>query len=271
MSTLPLNDRLTPDPGTTYEAIAGQTDFVADFPLIRNGAGAIEGLYVRRVRAGAETILSYQAADFTTTAEGDDGFTARLAVGALAGDLVQVYSQLPAARDRAHAFGGQIRTDTLEGDADSFEAQLQEVRRDLGRAVLAPIGDVFGTLPSAAARAGQLLGFDGAGAVTVYPRPGGIIAALNVALAEGGDYGVDTTAPTSAILPAWNTVRPGSTVRCADVAYNAGVNPLTVTVQGGGDIYDHGEPDNVFQLETSNTGVEFRAGTAAWVAIPYGS
>lgn len=163
MTTLALNDRLTPDLGLSYAAALGQTDFAADFPLLYDGGGNLEGLFIRRVRAGVATILSYPA-DFSVTGIiAGVSFTARLVVPSLAGDLVQVYSTLPADRDRAHAPGGQIRTDTLEGDADSFQAQLQELRRDLGRAWVAPMGESPAALPPAAARANLQVFTDGAG------------------------------------------------------------------------------------------------------------
>lgn len=240
MSTLPLNDRLSP----TYVAGAAQTDFAGDFPLIYQGDGSIGGLFVRRVRAEVETILAYPA-DFGVPASTDDGFTARLVVPALAGDLIQVYSTLPAARDRAFQPGGAIKTAILEGDADSFQAQLQELRRDVGRAVLGALGQT-----SRAA----------------------LIARAGFPLQEGGTYGVQTDLGIwSAILPALATVTPGACIRCADVGYHAGVNHFTVTVDGGAAIDDHGAGGLAFVLNTSNTGVEFWAAPTAWVAIPYGS
>jgi hypothetical protein len=141
MPTLPLNDRLTPDVGTVYTATAGQTDFAADFPIILSAAGVIEGLFVRRVRDTQEAILSYPES-LDVIAQTDGGFTVRLGLPCEAGDSVQIYSQLPADRDRANAPGGSIRTDTLEGDALRFAALIQELRRDVDRAVKAPLGQV---------------------------------------------------------------------------------------------------------------------------------
>ena len=59
--------------------------------------------------------------------------------------------------------GGAIVTDFYEADADSFQAQLQEHRRDIGRAISVQLGEAPPVLPSAAQRAGMALGFDGGG------------------------------------------------------------------------------------------------------------
>lgn len=129
MAQVPENDRLT----GPFIATAGQTDFPADFPLLKP-----EALRVRRERAGVTVIL--RDPDVAPIGEGAEGFTARLAMPSEGGDRLWVYSELPAARLRAHTPNGSVRTPTLEGDAEEFQAQLQEVRRELGRAVLAAPG-----------------------------------------------------------------------------------------------------------------------------------
>lgn len=129
MAKLPENDRIA----GPFIAVAGQTDFPADFPLID-----ATGLRACVERAGVQTILSGVA--LAAVDEGPAGFTCRIDPAARAGDRVWIYSDLPAARQRAHTPNGAIRTPTLEGDAEGFQAQLQEQRRDLSRAVLAPVG-----------------------------------------------------------------------------------------------------------------------------------
>lgn len=129
MAALPENDRIA----GPFIAIVGQTDFPADFPLINAG-----GLRVRRERAGVATVLS--GAAVTPVAPSDGGFTARLASPAQDGDRYWVYSELAAARLRQHTPNGAVRSVTLEDDATELQAQLQEHRRDLGRALTVPPG-----------------------------------------------------------------------------------------------------------------------------------
>jgi hypothetical protein len=157
MTTLALSTRLSPQ----FVATAAQTDFPADWPAFTDSGGAYTGLYVRQVRAGIATILDLGS--FSVVGATDDGFTARLNAGAQAGDLIQVFGLLPAERDRAHAPGGQIRTDTLEADADWFEAQAQELTRDVGRAIRTPLGSATVDLPDTTGRAGKFLAFDAEG------------------------------------------------------------------------------------------------------------
>jgi len=158
MGTLAENDRLT----ATVTANAGQTDFAADFPLLRDQAGDPAGVFMRRVRGGVETILDLD--DFTVPAEGDGTFTCRLNVAALADDQYQIFGRLPARRERAHTPGGATRTETLEGDAMEFAARGQEQERDIDRAVKVPLGEDGLTLGAAGARAGNIQEYDGVGA-----------------------------------------------------------------------------------------------------------
>lgn len=131
MAVLPENDRIA----GPYIAGPGQTDFEGDFPLIRADALRARVLTL----AGVNTILSGE--QLSAVAVVQNGFTCRLAAGLEAGDKVWVYSELPPERDRAHPLGGAVRTPTLEDDAMGMQAQVQELRRDLGRAALSRPGD----------------------------------------------------------------------------------------------------------------------------------
>lgn len=159
MGTIALNDRLT----AQFVATAGQTAFPADFPVVYDRNDAPAGLFLRRVRAGVETILAH-GSGWTATAITADDFTATLDAGSLVGDKVQIFSSLPPERDRAHTPGGATRTDMLERDALWLQAQLQEHWRDLQRAILVPLGEAGITFPDAATRAGNLFEFDEDGA-----------------------------------------------------------------------------------------------------------
>lgn len=165
MAELPENDRIA-GPFIAYE---GQTDFPADFPLIKG-----EGLRFRIERAGVSTVLSGPAVRAIDAVH--DGFTCRLAVAAQAGDRCWLYSELPPARMRKHVPNGAIRSPTLEGDAEEFQAQLQESRRDIGRTLRAPAGETPPDLPTEALRRSRLPVFDAAGAVSVMTGAEEVVA-----------------------------------------------------------------------------------------------
>lgn len=129
MAALPENDRIA----GPFIATAGQTDFPADFPLLDS-----VGLRARIVRETGSIDLEDPA--IVAVASSDAGFTARMAAPCFVGDRVWIYSALPAARSRAHTPNGAVRTRTLEDDAEGMQAQLQELRRDLGRTVRVDIG-----------------------------------------------------------------------------------------------------------------------------------
>jgi hypothetical protein len=159
MAALPENDRIA----GPFIAVAGQTDFPADFPLIR-----AEGLRARIERGGV--VMELAGDDLAAVDDGPVGFTCRLAVPALAGDRCWIYSRLPAARLRQHTPNGAVRTPTLEGDAVEMQAQLQEHRERLSRGMTAPLGETGFELPPAAARALKLAGYDATGKPTAVDR-----------------------------------------------------------------------------------------------------
>lgn len=179
MGTLALSDRVT----STIAAMVGQTDFDADFPALQS-SGQYIGLYMLRVRAGVESTLNV-GTDFTVQNASDSGFTARLIVPALAGDTYQLYSELPAERSRALVPGGTVRTEIYEADADSFQAQLQEIRRDIGRTVRTTLG-----------QAGLLIAYPGTPNSIV-----GIGASGFLGLLTGADFKGDPGGNTMAIGP----------------------------------------------------------------------
>ena len=157
MSVLPLNDRLT----GPYVAIAGQTDFPADFPLIESGElapGSSVLVIIRRQEAEHHLTVPDFAVSFVT----DTGFTVVLPP-CLAGDRVLIVGRQVQARLRKHTPNGAIRTATLEGDAVELAAKAQEAERDLKRALMAPYGEPGTSMPSVAARKDRLAGFNAEG------------------------------------------------------------------------------------------------------------
>lgn len=177
MAALPENDRIA----GPFIATAGQTDFPADFPLIRSS-----GLRVRRERAGVGEVVSYPQVSAIGIVSG--GFTARLSTPCTAGDRIWVYSKLPADRPRTHTPNGSVRTLTLEGDAQEFQAQLQERQRDLDRGILVPVGETGLELPPVGQRVGRtrVVGSNPEGSLTLLDGrefkgdPGGNVMAVGL-------------------------------------------------------------------------------------------
>lgn len=161
MTSLALNDRLTPANYEAYEATAGQRDFAADFPVFRDELDQIVGLYVRRERAHVATILSFANGDFEVTGETENSFNARLTLAnaCQAGDLMQVFGVLPQKRERAQVPGGFVRTDTYEGDVRYLYATTQELRRDVDRALKLPLGEVCEIWPDPYTRRAKRMKF----------------------------------------------------------------------------------------------------------------
>lgn len=160
MAALPENDRIA----GPFIALAGQTDFPADFPLLNPTA-----VRARLLRAGAAVELTPPLVAAVELSS--EGFTGRLDYDVLAGDLVWIYSELPAARPRQHTPNGAVRSATLEADAEAFQAQLQEHRAKLGRSIVLPVGVVGGVAPWAPGMGERFLTIGADGVPRVQTRP----------------------------------------------------------------------------------------------------
>lgn len=155
MGTLIENDRLA----GPYLAEAGQVDFPADFPIVPESQ-----ILIHRYRGDDLEVLVGSARNMT-----DGSFTCRSPSPMQDGDRIYLVSDTRAARPRAHAPNGGVRSDTLEGDATALFAMLQEMKRDQSRSLMLPVGDVVRPLPSASGRADKILHFDSTGAPTASP------------------------------------------------------------------------------------------------------
>lgn len=242
MAALPENDRIA----GPFIAIAGQTDFPADFPLIDAG-----GLRVRRERAGVATVLS--GAAVTPVAPSDGGFTARLASPAQDGDRYWVYSELAAARLRQHTPNGAVRSVTLEDDATELQAQLQEHRRDLARALTVPPGVAGGEAPWRPGDGDRFLviGADGRLKAVVRPQDFTVLDKASVRLDNLTDgameallvaaSGGDTARPLATLLGLYASPEKYGAVSGTISAAQALVNTVRLrTALNSGEIIDGG-------------------------------
>lgn len=229
-----------------YALTAGGTgphDF--DFPIEAAG-----DLRVTRLRAGAETVLALTG-DYTVAGVGaPGGGSIMMTAGALAGDILTIEG------DEAIDRPGDAQTARLDADpdinrpGDRLTRRVQDLRRDMGRAVRAPRHEAGVTLPGAAARAERVLAFgpsgDGAKPIggplmTDLDALGARIAALD-ALSEPdrlaaldailADFvGPDTIADAAALLA---VAAPGL------VAKNAAGAPVSRTLEADdGLAWDH--------------------------------
>lgn len=267
MSTLPLSTRLSPQ----YTANALQTDFAAPFAPLQS-LGVYVGLYIRQVRAGVESFLDLT--DFTVVNPMANSFTARLNAGALAGDLIQVYGQLPAERDQAMVDGGALLTNTYEVDATSFQAQLQEHRRDLGRSFTVPLGESAPELPPAAARANAQAVWDGSGNLTAgvdgaaTSLQGWTVINANAAIHFGGKYWIDSSgAPLTLTLDVLANVPPGAAL-ILNSGDSAAANNVTLQMSGADEIEAGGQIGSSVPIAVNRARIEiFKLGALARLEV----
>lgn len=207
MAELPENDRIT----GPFIAVAGQTDFPADFPLI-DAPGDAPGSCVVFVRERAGVTAELTLGAFSVPATTDGGFTLRLVAVAEAGDRCFIVGRQRQKRLRAHPAGGAIRTPTLEDDARELAARAQEARRDLDLAVVAPLGETGLTLPPVASRTKGVAWFNGAAIAALVLAAGEVVGAHPVTGAPIGvppNFVVDsTTATVSSRFAAANAIWP---------------------------------------------------------------
>lgn len=146
----------------SYTATAGQTVFAFAFPVL-----AAADLKVSRTRNGQIAVLTRDV-DYGLAGIGaQGGVTVTLAAGATAGDQITIEGDRHPERASQLAVG-PLTPDMLNADLNAIVVATQELYARVGRAMLLAPGDggALGALPTLAARAGKVLGFDGQGLVT---------------------------------------------------------------------------------------------------------
>lgn len=110
-------------------------------------------------------------ADQDTSPGGSIMLTAPLAVGT----TLTITTAIAAAQSLDLTNGGAFYPDAINSALDWLTVLVQQLYVLLGRCVQTPLVDSVAspTLPAAAQRAGQLLGFDGAGRLTLFTVAGG--------------------------------------------------------------------------------------------------
>lgn len=105
-------------------------------------------IVVRRVRAGATTVLALDVDYAVSLLDQLPGARVTLAAPALAGDVVEVIGARPIARPNDLADGNKFSDRSFNAEFDRLVIQDQEQRRDIGRAVKAGYGVEGPTLAS---------------------------------------------------------------------------------------------------------------------------
>ena len=204
MSTLAPNDRMT----VAQAAIPGQTDFPADFPLPEKDAtGQYPGIYVERIAGSDVSVLDrtdFTFVNLTVQPNGETWFSIRLNEAADGGETYRIYGRLDEQRATTYLPGGAPRSDRLEAEATRQAMALQELRRDIDRAVCVRLGEDGFNLPKLADRAGRMAQFDAQGRI-IGGMPvtefNGLLASINAAVAQAQAYAAQAQAAYEALLP----------------------------------------------------------------------
>jgi hypothetical protein len=156
-------------PRVQYVASGAQVAFTYPFPIFK--PSDIE-VFLDGLR---------QVSGFTVTGAGQSaGGTVTFATAPPAGAVVTLRRRLALQRVSDFQENGELRARVLNDELDYQVAALQQVADDLGRALQYDPTDVGATpvLPSRAARASRLLGFDAGGGLQLYPAEAGTTQGL---------------------------------------------------------------------------------------------
>lgn len=160
---------------------------------------------------------------------GDDEATITFTTAPASGVSIVGYRQVALERTDDYQFNGDLRAVTVNAEFDRIWMALQDIGSTASRAIHYPVDefDIDGTLPAALQRAGNLLGFDDQGDVTMLPLPASVGA---------GDLRTD-------VFVAGTHFTPGSTSQIVLSRAPGSVNNMTVHFDG---VYQG--PENVASL-----------------------
>jgi len=174
----------------TYTATAGQTVFNVPFPYDASGA-----VRIRKVAALDGTVTNYPAdgALAVSPDTGDQGVVT-LPTACAVNDQIIVYGETTLTR--AVHYSQTAKPSALNNDGNRLVLLVQELKRDLGRALLAPMGSDGGSLGDAEDIAAVIENLD-----AITGAPAAALAAAASEAATGADRlqtGIDAAAATSA-------------------------------------------------------------------------
>lgn len=174
------------------------------------------------IEVKVDGVVKVLGADYTVQGVGNsNGGSVTFLVAPAVAAVVQRARKVPYQRDEDYQANGDFKEETVDKDLDLREMQIQQLSADIARAFKAPLSvtaDQLLTDAMWAARAGMLLGFDGAGGF-------GVFAALNQALVSAYMTTLldDPDAPTArntlgAVLGRWPLTLGGLGLDASGVA-----------------------------------------------------
>ena len=174
-----------------YTATSGQTVFAYTFEIVdkddivvlKNGIALSEGTH------------------FTVSDVGNDnGGNVTLLSGALAGDIITIYRDMPYARTQNYQNSGDFLASEVNSDFDNLWLAGEQTERSFSQSIRKPITDsdsISMELPTASQRAGKYLTFTATGAVTASSATvTGSTSANLVSYIASGTGAVETTVET---------------------------------------------------------------------------
>lgn len=170
-------------PVSTQIATGSSPDFTYDFLVLQKSDMTVTANGV-----------PVQQSDFSITGLGEDngGIVSILTGNPAPGTVMRLARQVPLSRDTDYQQSGEFRAKTVNDDVDRLWMALQDNARDSIGALKYPyFENLDGTLPSAGARKGMLLGFDPVNGVhALYPLPSSIGAGDNIydTFVSGSDF-----------------------------------------------------------------------------------
>lgn len=161
---MPSIDIAESDRRKQYNAAAGQTDFVTDFPCFSADD-------VKAIVDGVD-VTAFTVSGLNT----ESGFTVVFDTPMVGGEVVTIYSQTVIARGSQYQVGGRFDAPPLERDLDKITTILQEQKRNIDQTV-AFGQDVLGVSGSIGAPVdGSVLMFSGTGGAIVAGPTGTEVA-----------------------------------------------------------------------------------------------
>lgn len=264
MTALTIPDE---DAFAVFNVVASQSVFPISFSLFAKADLRIEVVGTNRV--------DLLQSDFTFAGNvvdgGFDGGTVTLVVP-VANVRVIIWRQVEPVRTTNFAPALFVRIPDIDSQFNALEAQIQDARRDLGRALLVEVGEAGFNLGRAADRADTFLAFDDQGApifvgLPTFPSPSLAILAVSATLAIGAGYYCDSSGGALAhTMPALAVCHDGQAIDLWG-GQTADVYSVTVNAAGSDTFLVNGVSSTSIQITTNDVAVKLMRRAGAWQVL----
>lgn len=227
-------------PRKAYVATAGQTDFPYTFEILAQTD-------LKVLKNGATLALSTH---YTVSGVGNEnGGTVTLVTGAAIGDEIVVYRDMPLSRTTDYQLGARLNPDTLDADLDRVLLGVQQVERDVSRALALSPADLFSptedfVLPDTQARISKFLAFDTDGKPVASAGSATAVAGSMIPIDDTAGYyaGANVEQALSEIGTASRTFQSiallkAATARFGGEVVNVASYYASATPDGGGGLF----------------------------------